>query len=326
MLRIWKASAVSLAAIVIVVSSMNWMGNARANTTVPDSYVAVADQGSGGRITLYDPLATDWNQSSAVKWSWYPNASNGFVDNQPGWGYPSGVKLRENCVYGGKWMVVVDSNGFAGIIPYPAGNSKKWSQVIPGNLHSIELLPDGNVAIAASNGGWVRIYTSSQAVDSSTYVQYDLPGGHGVLWDPENELLWALGNDHLVSLRITGTASAPVITEVDKITLPTRWGHDLSPVYGDTDRLWVSSGSKVYQFTKSTKIWSETYAGSSDANRAHVKAHGNQPSGQIVRAVPKDGGVHPWTTDTVDFFLPNTSRTVTGGGFYKARIWNSDYQ
>lgn len=323
---IWKLSAVSIAAILLFAGSLEWMGPARADSVSAPEYVATTDQGSGGKITVFDPAVSDWNSSSAVKWSWYPNSSNGFVSNQPGWGAPSDVKLRDSCVYGGQWMVVADSKGFAGIIPYPAGNSKKWSQVIPGNLHAIELLPDGNVAIAASNGGFVRVYTASQSVTSSTYVQYDLPGGHGVLWDPAEEVLWALGDDHLVSLKVLGTPSAPILQEVSKVSLPTRYGHDLSPVYGDNDRLWVTTVSKVYHYVKSTQSWTETYTGSGSVNRHDVKGNGNQPSGQIAQTIPKAGGVQPWTTDTVDFFLPDMTRTRTGGGFYKVRVWNSAYQ
>lgn len=81
--------------------------------------------------------------------------------------------------------------------------------------------------------------------------------------------------------RSAGPRKAPVSTEVSKIALPTRYGHDLSPVYSDTDCLWVTTVSKVYQFVKSTQTWTETYAGAGDINRHDVKGNGNQPSGMI---------------------------------------------
>ncbi|CAG7600355.1 hypothetical protein PAESOLCIP111_00388 [Paenibacillus solanacearum] len=298
-----------------------------------DYYVGTTDQSSGGKIIVFDPGVADWNTSAAVKWTWAPSASNGFASPTPGWGRPSGVKIRDNCVFGGQWMTVTDSYGLAAIIPYPAGNDKKWSINLTGtpNLHDAELLPNGNIAIAASTGGWVRIYTSSQGPTSSTYVQYNLPEAHNVLWDPLNNTLWALGTT-LDALTIGGTPSAPTITKQFSVALPTAHGHDLQPVYGNTDRLWVSTGSKVYQFIKSTKSFSAAYP-STTIGRSGVKSVGDQPSGQVVETVPDTiksppGGCtqSTWCTDSVDFFSPDMTRTRTGAAFYKARLWNPNYQ
>src|SRR5690606_26869809 len=131
-----------------------------------------------------------------------------------GWGLPSGVKLRRSEGWGGEWMLVVDSRGMAAIVSYPEGDRYQWFHVIDGNLHSAELLPDGNIALAASTGGWVRIYTSSQGATSGYYVEYPLPGAHGVLWDPTSELLWAVGDHHLVGLRVFGPPEAPRLERV----------------------------------------------------------------------------------------------------------------
>lgn len=290
-----------------------------------EHWIAVTDQASQ-RILVFDPNVPDWNDPAALKWSWYPNADNGFSASTPGWGLPSGVKLRKSEVWGGEWMVVVDSRGLAAIVPYPAGNERKWSHVIAGNLHSAELLPDGNVAIAASTGGWVRVYTSSQGPDSRTYAEYALPGAHGVLWDPSLELLWAVGDHVLVGLRVGGTPDAPVLEKVRETALPTPWGHDLSPVYGDPDRLWVTTNTRVYQYVKSTDTWITAFFGGDRLNLPTVKGVGNQPSGRVALTQPKAGSLYEWTTDTVTLLFPYEERTRDGAAFYKARVWSPEYQ
>ncbi|UUZ95167.1 DUF6528 family protein [Paenibacillus sp. P25] len=282
------------------------------------------------RIEVYDPAVSDWNTGGALKWSWYPSASNGFTNPTVGWGSPSDARLRDSSFFGGQRLVVTDSRGVAAIIPYPAGNTKSWALNVGGNPHSGELLPSGNIAIAASDGGWVRIYTSSQGVHSAVYTQYDLPGAHSVLWDPANSILWAAGNQDLVALQVGGTAASPTIKELYKVAPPTLYAHDVQPYYYDTDKLWVSTNSAVYLYTKSTKSFE---AATSGVNRSFVKAVSNQPSGQVVETKP-DSKKSPagacvlngWCTDTVDFYGPNTTRTVTGAAFYKARVWDPDYQ
>jgi hypothetical protein len=83
--------------------------------------------------------------------------------------------------------------------------------------HSLEKIDSGCSYNDKCNIGIFRIYfwtsfrpgkqakrTSSQGPDSSKYTEYYLQGAHGVLWvwDPEREVLWALGDLYLVSLII----------------------------------------------------------------------------------------------------------------------------
>jgi hypothetical protein len=289
------------------------------------SLIAVTDQASK-KIVVLDPAVSDWSSEEAVKWSWQPDSSNGFNTVTPGWGLPSGVKLRNNEAFGGQWMVVTDSNGLAAIIPYPAGNTRKWAQLVGGNPHEAELLPNGNIAIAASTGGWVRVYTSSQGPASSKYAQFPLKTAHSVLWDPQREVLWALGHDSLVALRVEGTADAPELRESSKTALPSADGHELQPVYGNPDRLWVTTGSAVYQYVKSDGTWSKGFPDAVRISRKAVKSIGTGSTGQVALTTPKAGCVNSWCTDSVQFVAPDMVRTRAGAAIYKARVWNAAYQ
>lgn len=298
-------------------------------TSGVDFMIAIANQGAQ-RIQIYDPAIANWSTAAALIWSWYPNATNGFSASTAGWGAPSDVKLRNSTFYGGQVMAVADSKGFCGLVPYPAGNARLWSVNVgvPGaglnNLHAVEVLPNGNVAVAASNGSFVRIYTASQGASSSTYVEFTLTDAHGVLWDPTENVLWALGGSVLTALEITGTAAAPIVSEKIsyRVSLPSAGGHDLYAYYGDTNKLWVTTHGAGYTFNKTTKTFTALVG---TANGTAIKSIGNQPSGQIVEARPSTC-VDGWNTNTVKFFGPDVNKTITGACLYKARVWWADYQ
>jgi hypothetical protein len=275
------------------------------------------DNRPAARIRVMDPAVADWNTPPAQKWVWSPTSSNGFSDLTGAWGLPTDAKLRR---VNGKYVVLVtDSRGLAAVVSYPSGR-RVWGADVgaPNNPHSIELLPNGNVAVAASTGGFIRIYTASQG--TASYVTYPLHDAHGVQWDPTRQLLWVLGGDTLAGLKIGGTPAEPVITEGPVITLPTGGGHDLSPALDNPDRLWVSTGSKVYQVSKSTHEIVTTL------DRAGIKAIGTTPTGRQVWTTPKAGCRTTWCTDTVNFAVPEGMRALTGAEIYKARIWSSRYE
>ncbi|QNE19859.1 hypothetical protein F1D05_20510 [Kribbella qitaiheensis] len=286
--------------------------------------VALTDQqyenGPAARIRLMDPAVYDWNTAAAQKWSWSPTSANGFSGLTSLWGLPSDVKLRMDRA-GAYVAVVADSRGLAGLITYPGGQ-RIWAANVgaANNPHSVELLPDGNVAVAASSGGFVRVYTASQGSASTKSVSYSLPDAHGVQWDPVRQVLWVLGGNRLAALKINGTAAAPTLAESLVVTLPTSGGHDLTPVLENHDRLWISTGSKVYQFSKSAGAIVST------ENVGAIKSVNSMPNAQQVRTTPKAGCKTTWCTDTVNFAVPAATRTLSGAQIYKARVWSSRYE
>lgn len=316
-------------------------------------WVVTTNQASR-KIEIYDPAVTDWNTSAALKHSWYPNASNGFTNPTVGWLQPSDARLRNSSFFGGQQMLVTDSKGFCAIIPYPSLTGKKWAINLGEgvNPHSIELLPNGNVAIAASEANWVRVYTSSQGVWSTVNKSFALRAAHAVLWDPANNILWVTGwlplvsdkhtdlaNHVLTALAITGTAANPILTEVTsrQSPLPSFWGHDIQPYTGDVNKLWVSTNAGVYIYNKTTKVF--TTAPANIGNRTFVKGISNQPSGIVVLTRPdsiktpipsQPSTTNSWTTSYVDFYSAagafQSSGHKNGASWYKGRIWTPDYQ
>lgn len=288
-------------------------------------YIALTEQTSN-RIQVMKAEHSNWDEEQAIFWEWDPNVPGVVPNFQLFWKNPADVKLRWNALHQCFCMLAVYGNGTA-MIEYSSQKTRLWTGHVLGNAHAAELLPDGNIAIAASHGHYVRIYTSSQGPDSTEYVEYPLVGGHGVLWEPQKEQLWALGDDELIVLQVAGTAAAPELQLVASYALPTHGGHDLYPVYGKPEWLWVTTVSGVYQFHKPSATWSDSFDHVERIQQSDVKSVGNFPDGDVVLTKPKEGGLYVWTTDEVELVTSTgrETRLKTGAGIYKARVWCADY-
>ncbi|MGI5482308.1 DUF6528 family protein [Streptomyces lavendofoliae] len=292
--------------------------------------VLLTDQASR-RVLLLDGGRRAWDPGAdpaVVKWAFSPVGDARYADLEPeaSWVHPSEAKVRR--WRGRTYVLTVASFGFAAVVAYPSG-ARYWGAALsPGtirhNPHSIELLPDGNVAVAGSTGGVVRLYAASRGRAGVPYVDHPLKDAHGLHWDGGRRVLWALGGDRLVALRVGGTAARPTLREVAGARLPAPHGHDLGPVAGDPDRLWVSSGSAVHQYEKSTGTFRSDFPGAAGISRARVKAVGDDPvTGQVISTVPERGLGETWWTRTVAVHRPAGRYRLAGGGVYKARWWTA---
>jgi hypothetical protein len=275
------------------------------------------------RILVMDPGQADWSAANpkAVLWSWRP-ADSGM--DPGGFGLPTEVKVRRVPAWGqGQWIAVSDSRGFMGVVSYP-GKEKKWvvNAGKSANVHGIEILPNGNVAAAASTGGWVRVYAASQGSTSSTYAQFDMKDAHNVLWDPRRQVLWAVGGRQLVELRVEGSDGAPSLRLVKTTALPSDGGHDLSPVYGDVDTLQVTTVEQVYLFHKDDDRFSLL------ADTPNIKSINRQPgTGQWIETSPHASCTEDsWCTNVIDLRHPDGVRERPSAAVYRARILIDQYQ
>jgi len=295
---------------------------------------------SSKKVEIYDPAVSDWNLATALKYSWKPTTALGYTSTEVShWGDPNDFKIRTITAYGGgNFMAAIGNGGLVTLCTYPGG-VKKWA-VSAGsastvNVHGVEMLPNGNIAIAASAGGFVRVYASSVA-GSTASASYTLSDAHAVLWDPAYNCLWAYGNNKLVKLSVTGTAAAPGLSLVTTYTVPWGGGHALGAKYGNIDQLYVASGSYVYIFDKTTGSFT-TAPG--NINRVGVKAISNQPVGTVVLTRPdsiktpipsQPATYRQWNTSYVDFYsaagVYQSSGHKTGAAFYKGFVYNTNYQ
>ena len=291
----------------------------------PEShYVGLTDQ-ENQRLVVYDLDVEDWTSPEALVWEYSDSMTNTVA----------GIKFRHSEFWGGDVVLFCGPNG-AGIIDF-ATKKKLWSTTsLPGNPHSVELLPNGNFICAGSSGNTVRIYGSSQKDSKVSYSDVTLTDAHGVLWDPELEVLWALGGPELTAYLVEGTDAQPKLSKISNMSyrVPGGGGHDLAPVYGNTDRLWITAGGGVYQFVKSSEKFDDSYVGGSSVLHIHIKGIGNFYDGTVAYTFP-NGNMHEWTTDEANFFSVNEkgNRIIKSGvrvneedAYYKLRVWIPDYQ
>jgi DNA-binding MurR/RpiR family transcriptional regulator len=284
--------------------------------------VVVTEQASG-RILVLD-TDQDWATESAVRWSWRPDVDAD--DSDRPWRWPTDARLRRDAS-GQRYLLVADSYGLLAQVRYPQGGAPVWSvhAGAAANPHGIELLPDGNVAAAASTGGWVRVYPASQGPGADGYAEDRLPGAHEVLWRAEDGALWAIGDELLVRYQVGGSAAAPTLRRAASHDLPTAGGHDLQPVAGDPRLLWVTTVHGVYRFDT---VAGRFATGARAWDRPDVKSVGtDRRSGAVLQTTPKPDDECDWCTDQVDFYLgdePRASRTLPGGRIYRARWFAVD--
>ncbi|GLZ10955.1 hypothetical protein Acsp04_11900 [Actinomadura sp. NBRC 104425] len=284
---------------------------------------------AGRRLVVLDAGRRSWQGKRAVKWSWKPTAARGYRDVAGAWGGASDVRVRRR--HGRTYVVTAQGAGFAGAVEYPSGR-RLWA-VDAGRssgLHAAELLPNGNVAVAAARGHWVRVYAASRGRAARAHAQVRLARAHGLLWDPSRRILWALGDKHLVALRVGGTAHRPTLRAVGRRRLPSAGGHDLAPVFGNRNRLWITTHHGVYQYDKRRGVFTTRYRLAPRVNKRIVKSVGDHPrTGQVLLTRPKKGCATSWCTDTLEFFGPGrrtATRVLRGAQFYRARWFVPRYQ
>ncbi|GIF08399.1 DUF6528 family protein [Actinoplanes siamensis] len=299
-----------------------------ASAATADFPILAGDQNTN-KIYRLNPSTWTWDS-----WTWAPTAGRGYSDAEIA-GFNGGNDFRVRNTPAGQRLVVVDGQGLATVATYPDGD-RVWANKAPGadNRHSVELLPDGNVAVAASTGGYVRVYSTSSGATAS----YALEQAHAALWDPQIQRLWVAGSPGygttgeyqlLTALEVTGPASAPGLREDTSRALKIPGNdalHDVSADITDPGRLWITTNQRVFTYDKATRQLTTI-------NRGAVKSVGVQPSGQTVetradRYKTPPGGcttVNNWCTDTLDFYTPSRTVTRSGAQFYKARVASPHY-
>lgn len=283
-----------------------------------DQYLVAVTNRSGKKIDIYDLLPM--SETGATKIKSLP------IDTAA-----AGLNIRKHKTWGD--VVIYCGSKYAEIMSYENGTQLWSTSSAADNAHGIELLPNDVLAVASSSGNEVRFFDIDDAT-GHTYVKVTLEDAHGVLWDPQNEVVWALGKTKLTAYKVTKANGTVSVTEDTgrSINLPSEYGHDIAPYYGDTDKLWVTTSSGVYIYKKSAKAFTEHIEGDDGTVvRKDVKGIGNFEDGSILTLHP-DGALYEWTTQTINLYFKYGSKlyhgkyTTLGTHYYKCRVVRTDYQ
>ncbi len=154
-------------------------------------------------------------------WSWKGSDSSDL---------PASLKRQfattDECkpVRNGRQILISSSGGGCALVDY-ASRRVLWSASVP-NAHSVELLPQGRIAVAsstASSGRGDRIVVFNENGEGDVVWQGPLQSAHGLVWDDARQRLWALGFDVLESYELADWSSAsPSLKRSTSTPLPSR--------------------------------------------------------------------------------------------------------
>ncbi len=284
--------------------------------------VGVANQ-RNAKVEVYDFSYKSFDDPSALVWSYTPTY------------FAAGLKLRNHKTHGNVALIAMGTH-HACMVSYPSGQLLWETDQTAYNPHSIELMPNGVIAVAASNGNTISFFIPKDSFSEAADATVTLTDAHGVLWDDENQVLWAVGRTVLTAYKVTLNANNTVTVTEDtsrKATIPSDHAHDLSPVYSNKNELWITTASHVYRFNKTTKEFSADYDGNGDLDRASVKGVGNFKDGSLIYIYPdKLWTEKPWNSKSVYLVrnlngeMVQSTLTSSTGDFYKVRVWSADYQ
>lgn len=295
-------------------------------------------------------LVSDYKNKRIVVYDLDLVGEDGNLDGAEIWvlegAYSASVKYREDTVFGDVILHSADYN--ASIVNYET-KEEIWSAAgLAGwGVHSIEILPSGNIVTAGATDGILRLFNSANVVKNGDHLEYvDYPGlasAHGVLWDPEYDCLWALGANELAAYKVIdngdGTDSLQKIQGMGaKLPADGQGGHDLAADLMDSRYLWCTS-NRVYRFDKEEGKFLSNYK-DNKLSRNGVKGFGNNLNNNYIftQANFEDpdwetAETPNWTTDTIVFaywksknFLYLKKCVSPDSAFYKARVFYGKYQ
>ncbi|SEL51255.1 DUF6528 family protein [Streptacidiphilus jiangxiensis] len=292
---------------------------------VDGSRIVTGDQ-VGSRILVVDPVRAPGTPDAApaavlacLRWTWSPLLAPELGDLDPPVTWRNVSEAKPRTVDGRRLLLCGASEGLALAVDHPTGRVR-WAAVARDvNVHTLELLPDGDVAVAGSEPGEVRVYPAACGPRGDRFASLALPGARGLCWDAAHGVLWALGARQLVALTVGGTTAAPTLETAARVALPTPTGHDLDHVAASRGRLWVTTVEQVLQFDTATASF-VGYPEQGDVDTPDTKSVGDDPyTGRILTTRPEPGNPCTWCTSVLRLHAPDAELHLPGTGLYKAR-------
>lgn len=253
-------------------------------------------------------------------WKWDPHKDPNVAKDAAAFACIDECKMAD----GGRTVLVCASNGGAAAIDVASRRARWYLKLAPDTAgpHSLEILPDGRVAVACSVGidKLVFVDVSKHPFEPSKQTVkevMDLPGGHGVVWDRKRDSLFVLGYTNLFELAYKKDSMSAVVKrswDFSQVAVDAR-GHDL-----------VADGRGGYYMTNRTGVWSfnpDEGVFKPVMMRAHVKSYSPDGEKGILVQVPTE----KWWSDRLIIITPGGGERIVGpyrgAKFYKAR-WISE--
>lgn len=248
-----------------------------------------------------------------IAWEWKP-ADSGLSASEQGWfNTPDEAKPVYNCTC----VLVTASSGGVGLIRIE--DKKLLFYARPGgNPHSAEVLPDGNIVVASSDGNLLSLYVYDEEEPYVSQPAFTVPvsSGHNVVWDCKRECLWTAAGTQMLQFEYDDDPASPRLSQVYSYDMPSgnSMAHDLSPIYGE-DALYVTSNEHVYRFECATGKFLDVEIFQQNA----IKSISTGPEGYPTIVMrPTSGGSNWWSAEVTDM-QGNRLFNRAGYQIYKAR-------
>jgi len=262
-----------------------------------------------GTIYLLDPAKK--NLKDGILWSLAPNELKGLNGEQLV--HKGGADAK--WVMGGTHILAICSPYIA-LIRIKDKTAVFYAKNRGGNPHSVELLPDGNIVSANSDGNSLKLFATGKG-NGVEPIEVNFSGAHGCVWDNKRQLLWAVGGNKLWAFTYNFDKDNPMLTPVSSKKFEIEpSGHDLYPVPGEDKLYFTSKNLWVFDIaTEEQTIFLE---------KGGIKAVSqNDVTEEIIYTYglgnkAKEIGLKKWQTPHITS-LDGSLRTFEGAGFYKAR-------
>jgi len=214
------------------------------STTASDQYMFLTEQ-SQNRYGFVNVTQNVW------WWTWKAGINNNIPASAVSWfDGPNDIKP----VFNQSHVIICGQGGGVAIVRISDKTAVFYAHY-SANIHSVEILPDGNLVAAcigpATNGSTDSLVVFSVGASNFPNNVYrkamPFPGVHNCVWDRTRNCLWAAGTTVLRKITYNFNCTSPMLNAVDSVFLPVQPGnaHELFPVYGK-DSLHLSTGGKVW--------------------------------------------------------------------------------
>lgn len=254
-------------------------------------------------VHLVDP-ARSQGETPHFLWTWDARKVEDFPEIYRNRYFNSVDEVKS--VAEGKQLLIASSSG--GIVHWDLETNRSLFHSYVPNAHSIELLPDGLIAAAASThekGNQVLLFDPKSGPEA--IANDPLLSAHGVVWHAGRQTLFALGYDVLREYQVSDRQ----LKLLREWKIPGESGHDLS-LEPDGRHFLLTEHTGAWRFDLDSERFTEVPNFPSAEN---IKSLNLAANGQYLFTVPEER----WWTYHVRLHRPAQKLAFPGMRVYKAR-------
>lgn len=295
---------------------------------IPDDAVAVVTEQAAGMIALVDLKKGQLAVIDGKEWTWRPeDADSGIpADKASYFSLPSECKsvYQKSCILmtcsgGGVALVRIKDKK---VLFYTVIERSSTDKKNP-NPHSAEVMPDGNIAVACSDGGRIEFFIfdkNNPYVEKSSAI-LEVEDAHNIVWDYDGKCFWYILNDRICKGQYAFTGekgSGKGSITVSKsnsyvVSSGTVRAHDMSPVCGER-ALYVTYPGSLFKFDIETQKSKQITAGITK----NIKSISSGKDITIIQLAISDA---EWWSDSIRIYpAGRTICTLENYEIYKSRL------